>query len=539
MFPYSVQNQVSSQVPVNQSVQDSARFHIPYREGSGSGLSPPETNSQSPVHFGGVGLPAAGLQVLTANAVSQMTLDAMGVWAPKMLVGRSLIQRVEDTILEWGENALFYMTVPIMGQKFLGPLVSKLQQVPLGDLGTNYNTLVDNKLPVSRKLLGAKFGAVAGALFVAAGLEYVISFAKNLVTVKVFNAKNFTAVAGLEEAQGNGKYDTEKKAWRRIKQASLIGSGLLLGSFALPGLVRRSKVIESLAEKALKYLDFGGGLKEEGTRIVRNKLGEPIAENLADLTKPLLLLTAGTGAVSYLDACRDKLEFKETATRLSFVIPYMIAGKELTGNLFAKLIDGFSSIKAGNKFLKVGEVAPLLNIKTLGGTIKNGFHHKNFLNFNAVQGEEDYLKRANQLAKQYKFAQADAAKRLDAAWAKSKFVPTGLRNAQPSSWPFLGEFAKVIAAKNPFERRYYTIGVGKYLLSAVGVGVIINLLAYAQTRYRFEQSRQEAWENLELTSKQFKPFQQALSQQTKEVSEKGMVHWMLNFAGQQSKVSAA
>jgi hypothetical protein len=407
----------------------------------------------------------------------------------------------------------------------LAPWLSRLQNVPLGNLGTNYNVLLEKNIPITKQLLGAKLGAVAGALFVAAGLEYIVSFAKNLITVKVFHAKNFTAVAGLEKSSMDAHpgQDPLQKAIRRIKQASVIASGLVLASFALPSLVQRSNTLENATRSFLKYMDFGGDVTKVG--------GKWVAQNHADLTKPLLLATAGTGVISYLDACRDKLEFKETATRLAFVVPYMIAGKELTGNFFAKLLDRFSVVRTPNKTVRLSEAAPLLKIKNVGETVRAGLHHERFLNFNAVEKESDYLLRANQLAKQLKLNPADAAERLDRAWHTSKLLPAGMRKAQPSSWPFLGEIAKLVAAKNPFERRYYTIGVGKYLISAVGLGVIINLLAYAQTRHRYENARRDAWANLDLKAPTFSRFRHDLTHRVAVARQENMLQWMLSFAG--------
>lgn len=403
---------------------------------------------QSQPKFGGSG------SFFSSTYASQFMTDILGVWVPKIPLTRSKTQFWEDAFLEWVENVAFYFVVPF-GAPVVTAAIKKLNgldHISANEVGSSWKELAENGTKkASRELLGVKAGALLGVVTMAGCWEYLTQFGKNVMSSERLGTKNFAAVAGLEDAKStvqNGEMDPVDKAKRRAWQVGgIFLSGLALAA-AMPKLVRNSSLVESAAKSVLKYLNFGSNAKKD---------------LYFDLTKPMLATFAGIGAVSYIDAARDHLERKETAFRLMLVIPYMLAGKELAGNLLAKIFENTKvEVKEG-----VSEKIKDVLAKHYEGTglhgsfIKEGSLWKQFsnpdtlLNLNMVKGS---------LSEEFEKAAAAATK--DKPWLSP-------------------------AVEEAIYKQHGRIGIGSYLLSALLCGIGINWMAYRQTKKRYELQQQQ------------------------------------------------
>ena len=91
---------------------------------------------------------------------------------------------------------------------------------------------------------------------IAGAAEYMIQHAKNVLTAHLFKTRNFTAVAGLSDAQNqatDGETDPVKKAKRRAWQVGGIMVTSLAIAFMSPKLILKNKTAEKAARKILTY----------------------------------------------------------------------------------------------------------------------------------------------------------------------------------------------------------------------------------------------------------------------------------------------
>lgn len=399
-------------------------------------------------------------QGIPPNAMSQFTLDLLGVWAPKLPLTRSKAQLFEDAFLENVENGAFYFAIPLTAPLFakgINWLSNKVEPQAAGKLateqiGSSWKALGTTAEKATVKMVGAKMGALLAVLSFAAGYEYMIQHVKNVITAKKFNTKNFTAVAGLEAAKLQaqaGEMDPVEKTKRRAWQVG----GLMAGTFglaaAMPYLAKNSKFIEKLSKKVLTYVNFSSG---KGHHF--------------DITKPLLAILAGIGAVSYIDASRDHLERKENATRLAFVIPYMLFGKEMAGNLLASLLQ--------NSKLDIGD--------------ENHVHKKKIKD---ILGE---FKDSS--GKPLSFLEQENI------WNPKVLFNKFISNESPMNVGMfrssLGEELEKIPVsklsgpiKEAISNRLFLITIGSYGLSALACGLGINWLAYQQTKERYKRQQEQ------------------------------------------------
>lgn len=395
--------------------------------GLGSGSSPPSRVSAPKFGASSVGLGT----IIGPNALSQCGVDILGVWVPKLPLVRSKAQFFEESFLEFVEDAAFYFAVPVAAyglQKL--PLLNKGHSAEI--IGTS---LAGNTANISRKLVASKFGTLAGALAVAGAAEYMIQHAKNVITAKQFNTKNFTAVAGLEGAQNQaakGEMDPVEKAKRRTWQVPMLFGSLLAAALISPKLIMKNDAVEKAARKTLSYVDFG--------------------KSPFDISKSILGILAGIGAVSYVDAARDSLERKETATRLAVVIPYMLFGKELAGFGLAKYYEKFGKIKVGDKTIKLSDLKNTHQFELTNGNnpFKQFLKKETFLDMGVLH--KDLAPKFEELAKKGK----------------------------PLNYALVEGLSKISNK----------IGLGSYLLSAAISGVGINWIAYRQTQARFERQKE-------------------------------------------------
>ncbi|MBY0404667.1 MAG: hypothetical protein K2X66_12260, partial [Cyanobacteria bacterium] len=377
---------------------------------TGASSSAHATN-QASVKFEGIG----------PNAISQFVADTLGVWAPKMPFVRSKTQFFEDTFLEFVEDAAFYFTVPLAGQYLLAPIFNKLVGLTEKDGVQAIGTSVRNLgATASKELIAAKSGTLLGALALAGGFEYMIQHAKNVITARHFKTKNFTAVAGLEkptESTTHNEEDPVQKAKRRLFQVGTVVAALSGASLILPFAIKSSPTLVKVAKNILHHIDFS-------------------SKSTFDLTKPILAVLIATGVVSYIDAARDSLERKETATRLLFVVPYLLFGKDIAANLLGKFFENQSVGKGADKFI----------IKDKVRFLDKAIKQESFLNFNIVK---------------------------------------------PSIFEEVQGLEIANTLKEAILSKHHQIKTSSYLLSALAIGCGLCLLTNYQTKQRFNK-KQEA-----------------------------------------------
>jgi hypothetical protein len=293
----------------------------------------------------------------SSESHGKFAIDTASNWLPKMLYTvRTPAEAVEVSFLEFVESGFFYYAPKNIGEKVASaPWFQKLaSNVPkevfsqklltksLDELRKHHPEMVKHVVPLKAALILAGIGAagVAG--------EYALSFAKNLLTLKAFNKSRFSDIANLTddkrdmqdphlrseiEAQNR---KVKQKAYQRLKLAAALGLGIVAGAAGLARFGYRLPGVAKGLEHLVQKFDF----KFQNGRF--------------DLSKAQLRAIIALGGIGYLDACRDDLELKETASRLAVVMPYLAYGSEW---LQARLVK------------PMGKLFPVLLNKTLDGKL--------------------------------------------------------------------------------------------------------------------------------------------------------------------------
>jgi hypothetical protein len=222
--------------------------------------------------------------------------------------------------------------------------------------------------PFSKALLGAKLGTLVATVGLTAGAEYLVYFAKNLVSVGLFNTKNFEAVAGLEASQAHvaDNVDPVLKARSRARQVAKVATAVVAGSLAIPALVKNHAGVERFAHKLLKQIDFTHD-----------------AKSVFQLSKPILATLMASGFIAGLDSARSNLERWENGVRVAGVIGFLLAGRELAGNIIAGWLEK-SNIRVGETLHRLGDFVKL--------TDKKLFQQESALSFSMVKSEDTVAK---------------------------------------------------------------------------------------------------------------------------------------------------
>lgn len=277
----------------------------------------------------------------SSESHGMFAIDTASNWAPKMLTTRSVAEAVEGSFLEFMESGFFYYLPHNAAQKIAPWFQRAARHLPKEIFTEKLLTKSVEEIRQShphllRQVLPVKAAIILTAV-IAAGVagEYALSFAKNLLTLEAFNKSRFSDIANLTddhrdrndpqlkaeiEAQNR---QVREKAYKRFKQIGLVAAGLIAGSIALARFGHRLPGSGILLEKLVKALDF----KFDNGNFVLER----------NQTRSLIAL----GVLGYLDAARDKLELKETATRLLVVAPFLMFGKEFLGKLLLKPISRY------------------------------------------------------------------------------------------------------------------------------------------------------------------------------------------------------
>ena len=243
-------------------------------------------------------------------------------WFPKAVFSRSKADFWEFTFLEFMESGLFYFAAPLLGEHFYRKgLFKKIQPKNLRQtIHKNLSHSIDqiehsnlNKLTKSR-LISTKAGMVIACLAVPA-LEYALSFAKNLLTLKVFKISDFNNVAnlnknGVNTEEKSHQQKVEKHAKYELKKAGILSSAGVLTGLLFAAFGHKSKALQKFS----KILLEPGAYLSKKFNVKSKKLDNFLKEYL-------------------------KLDFYEVWTRVPIVVLYTIFGSSLFDSGFKHILD--------------------------------------------------------------------------------------------------------------------------------------------------------------------------------------------------------
>jgi hypothetical protein len=304
-----------------------------------------------------------------SSGVSQFAINTLGTTLPKVMVARSPAQLVEDVFLQLVEDYTICFLTCLSAKHVFGPLFKAFGKLPgpVSQLGQSIHTLSPGGGGLAKNMLGAKAGMLTAALTLMGGVIYYTPFVKNLLSVKFFHTKNFSAIAGLETGRRQtnaGEADPVQLAQRRLLPLAAAMAGGFALAAAAPTLVHHFPWAEKAAKQLLTRFDFGKN--------------QPF-----ELSKPLVLATFVPGLVGYLDSARDRLEKLEIATRLAVVFPYQAIGKEVAGNWLARWFEG-QTLGTGKQAVRIRDKVRLID--------DGLFQQNSWLDFNRVRSGVDVLR---------------------------------------------------------------------------------------------------------------------------------------------------
>lgn len=306
--------------------------------------------------------------------------DTSTNWLPKVPFSRSIADFTEFTFIQGVESPLFYYVPSLLGNKVKNFFSKKLPHFK-EDLERPLSEVKD------KRALPLKAAIILASICIPAA-EYAMSFAKNLLTLKLFKKSDFSNIVGLDKNKQETKEQQDKV--KNSAQKHILGSVIAaIAGFASAALLakygRNSKNLQGLSEiilepgAKLNNLLNKIGLKSEKVekflkkyikldfdyKEVINKKGEK--ETKLGLSHGQLAASVITGVVSYFIAAKDrgKLDFYEVASRLPLVAAYTIFGSAFLESSFNKWL--YYRGKAANILHKEnGEI----KVRTLAELIK-------------------------------------------------------------------------------------------------------------------------------------------------------------------------
>lgn len=284
-------------------------------------------------------------------STSRFCQDVTTNWIPKVVFTRSLADFSEMTFLEYTESALFYFA-PMLLCKSLGNAFTKFTPKsernvvksailkPTDEL-LNLKKIEKNK--AIKRAIPIKAAIVLSCFSIPAA-EYALSFAKNLLTLKVFKKSDFNNIANLNQKSRQTEDKTQQNRVKRssekhIKNATVFSAiSVLLGTgLALFG--HKSETLQKISKTILRpgNLIFKGfsklGLKSDKVKKGLNtyiNFDCDIKNNKPTLSKGQLVASTLIGFCGYNSAGKDrgKLDQMEVLTRVPVVVLYTIFGSD-------------------------------------------------------------------------------------------------------------------------------------------------------------------------------------------------------------------
>lgn len=353
-------------------------------------------NNKEQIEFKGA-TGSAGLRFLDAFVKSQENLsstrfiqDTATNWLPKALLSRSKADFWEFTFLEFLESGLFYYAAPFFGEHLFRKGLFKaiqpknLKEDVFKNIPQSLEAIKKSNLDKSLKnrLITTKSGMVLACLAVPV-LEYALSFAKNLFTLKVFKVSDFNNIANLNKDKKEDKAQqnrVEKHAKKELVKAGIlsvagVGAGLALaaGGHKSEKLVKLSEGILEPGEKLAGLLKKFGLKSPKFEKFLKEymKLDFESSNGKLALSKGQLAVICTTGLFGYSNAAKDrgKLDFYEVWTRVPLVVLYTIFGSSIFDAGFKNILikkgkfpelvkkdkNGFINIPARDELPKIAE----------------------------------------------------------------------------------------------------------------------------------------------------------------------------------------
>lgn len=467
--------------------------------------------------------------VLGASAILFLQ-DTLAVWLPKMTAMRSVAEAVETTFLEFVESALFYFSAPILGQHVFSKLVKKwgvpdndnpkapdyLRRYKIGDsLGKinekvnldklskelNHGVGITKAGTLAKKAIGLKAGTVIATMS-ALALEYTLSFAKNLITLKFFNTGDFNEVANLKDGEVVHKSEKqiasdkaiEAKSIKRLWQGALAAAGLFAAGLGVARGATKSKTIFNFSRNLLKTFDFkyhtvfarkGQGLgktikswfskTKPETEYIKDEYNRalPKLTTKFGLTKGQKIAIITLGGIGYLDASRNKLEIYENLFRVwGVVMPYLMFGKEFLTERLRRILHGEVKLPKILSPLQPSQetIAKFRQIYKWNPDANNGKGAGEYLSMNDIVKKS--LAKSPELAKEY---ENTADPLLIRSWANSN---------NPEMRKVGQEFRRLMGPKKVSFAAPLFFGI-------FGVGLTVAWLNRFWTAYRYNKQQQD------------------------------------------------
>lgn len=282
-------------------------------------------------------------------------------WVPKVVFTRSLADFTEMTFLEYTESALFYFAPVILGG-FFHKLFSKFAQKNLKKeineniLKSTDTILKDTKLAqngIAKRVLPIKAAVVLACVSIPAA-EYALSFAKNLLTLRVFKKSDFNNIVNLnkDKQQVENKEQQEKvknSAKKHIKTAGLFSAAALSGSFILASVGHKSETLQKVSRIILqpggniyKLLNKLGVKSEKIEKALKTYINFDLdaKDGKLVLSKGQLVVSTVAGFFGYSAAAEDrgKLDKLEVWTRVPIVVLYTVFGSSVFDYAFKHIL---------------------------------------------------------------------------------------------------------------------------------------------------------------------------------------------------------
>lgn len=300
----------------------------------------------------------AFIKMQESTAASRFFQDTATNWAPKAVFTRSKVDLAEMSFMEFIESAIFYGAPAIVGEhvmrnglmkKVLPKNLNKHVSKSVGEILSN-KTLV--KSGAAKKIIPAKAGILLGCMAIPA-MEYALSYAKNLFTLKVFKTSNFDKIANLDKSNAlnkssvqvtsltpeeiNHQRKVKSSAIRHIVGAGIVSAACIAGGVLLAKKAPNSAKLQKLSEVILepgKHIAQKFNTKPKTTRFLNEFFNLDLAKKGSDtlgLSKGMLGATVSIGILGYLGAAKDRsdLDFKEVLTRTPISGAYAIFGSDL------------------------------------------------------------------------------------------------------------------------------------------------------------------------------------------------------------------
>ena len=299
----------------------------------------------------------AFIKMQESTAAARFVQDTATNWFPKAVFTRSKVDLAEMSFMEFLESAIFYGAPAIVGEhvmrnglmkKVLPKELNKHVSKTVSEILTN-DALVNSG--AAKKIIPAKAGILLGCMAIPA-MEYALSYAKNLFTLKVFKTSNFDKIANLDKKAKNVKNLTpeEAKQQQKVKASAIrhiVGAGIVSAAAIIGGVMLAKKApnsakLQKLSEVILepgKHIAEKFKTKPGTTRFLNEFFNLDLAKKGSEtlgLSKGMLGATVTIGILGYLGAAKDRsdLDFKEVLTRTPISGAYAIFGSDLLEDVF-------------------------------------------------------------------------------------------------------------------------------------------------------------------------------------------------------------